>query len=207
MVTDAVRLRERPAQRDKAPYRASGTQWRVAGALGLCLLLLAGCASLGHQENSPADPAERLRGLGSAVDPREATRTAETACSYSLELARQYRVVRPAIFHNVLVNVGLRQRGLCFQWSDDLSAKLETLRLRTLSIRRGVARLETRREHSSVVLTAPGQPFEQGIVLDAWRRSGRLYWSGVKEDKYPWIEGRLITREPASSRASRKDAR
>ncbi|HOC52079.1 MAG TPA: hypothetical protein PKI07_13410, partial [Verrucomicrobiota bacterium] len=66
---------------------------------------------------------------------------------------------------------------------------------------------ETRREHSSVVLTAPGQPFEQGIVLDAWRRSGRLYWSGVKEDKYPWIEGRLITREPASSRASRKDAR
>lgn len=114
--------------------------------------------------------------------------TAETACAYSLELAREYRVVRPAIWHNVLVNWGVRKRGLCFQWADDLSARLESLHLRTLSVRRGVARLETRREHSSVVLAAPGQAFDQGIVLDAWRHSGRLYWSGVKEDKYPWIE-------------------
>ena len=96
-------------------------------------------------------------------------------------------MVRPAIFHNVLVNLGLRKRGLCFQWADDLSAKLESLELRTLQVRRGAARLETRREHSSVVLTAPGQAFDRGIVLDAWRHSGRLYWGPVQEDKYPWI--------------------
>ena len=59
-------------------------------------------------------------------------------------------------------------------------------------MRRGVARLETRREHSSVVLTAPGQPFDEGIVLDAWRHSGRLYWGAVKTDKYPWIEVEVI---------------
>ena len=101
-------------------------------------------------------------------------------------------MVRPAIFHNVLVNLGLRKRGLCFQWADDLSAKLESLELRTLHVRRGAARLETRREHSSVVLTAPGQAFDQGIVLDAWRHSGRLYWCGVKEDKYPWIAVKVL---------------
>ena len=128
--------------------------------------------------------------------------TAETACAYSLELARQYRVVRPAIWHNVLVNLGLRERGLCFQWADDLSGKLESLHLRTLKVRRGVARLETRREHSSVVLTAPGQAFNQGIVLDAWRHSGRLYWCGVKEDKYPWIEVEVAAEDEAQPRAS-----
>jgi hypothetical protein len=173
-------------------------------ALGLCLLLATGCASPGHRENGPADLAGRLRGLSPSVDAQEATLTADTACAYSLELARQYRVVRPAIFHNVLVNIGVRQRGLCFQWADDLSARLETLQLRTLSIRRGVARLETRREHSSVVLTAPGQAFDQGIVLDAWRHSGRLYWGVVKEDKYPWIEVKVIAEGAAPSPASRK---
>ena len=72
------------------------------------------------------------------------------------------------------MNLGVRKRGLCFQWADDLTLKLQSLRLRTLQLHRGVARLDTRREHSSVVLTAPGQPFDKGVVLDAWRHSGRL---------------------------------
>ena len=163
----------------------------------LCLSLLSGCASSG----TPKDLANRLYALSPAVDQVEAITAAETACSYSLQLAKKYRVVRPAIFHNVLVNLGIRQRGLCFQWADDLSAKLESLQLRSLNLHRGVARLETRREHSSVVLTAPGQPFDQGIVLDAWRHSGHLVWAGVKEDKYPWIEVEVDKDEPKTTTA------
>jgi hypothetical protein len=144
-----------------------------------------------------------VEGLSPAVAPAEATLAAETAYSYSAELAKEYRVVRPAILHNVLVNLGVRKRGLCFQWADDLSAKLESLHLRTLRVRRGVARLETRREHSAVVLTAPGQAFDQGIVLDAWRHSGRLCWRPVNEDKYPWIEVEVIAEgEAEASRQS-----
>jgi hypothetical protein len=93
---------------------------------------------------------------------------------------------------------------LCYQWADDLSAKLESLDLHTLKVRRGVARLETRREHSSVVLTAPGQAFDQGIVLDAWRHSGCLCWRPVKEDKYPWIEVEVVGEGEAQAQASRK---
>ena len=152
------------------------------------MLLLGGCVSPGYRAASPADLAGRLRGLGPSVDAGEASLAAETACIYSIELAREYRAVRPAIWHNVLVNVGLKPRGLCFQWADDLSAKLDSLHLRTLQVRRGCARWDTRREHSSVVLTAPGQAFTEGIVLDAWRHSGRLHWCGVTADKYPWIE-------------------
>lgn len=152
------------------------------------LFLVVGCVSAGRKGPSPAGLAAELRALGPTVAPAEASLTAETACGYSLQLAREYRVVRPAIFHNVLVNLGIRKRGLCFQWADDLSARLETLHLQTLQIRRGVARLDTRREHSSVVLTAVEQPFEQGVVLDAWRHSGRLFWGAVRDDKYPWIQ-------------------
>jgi hypothetical protein len=55
-----------------------------------------------------------------------------------------------------------------------------------------------------VVLTAPGQAFDQGIVLDAWRHSGRLCWSPVQEDKYPWIEVEVIAEGEAQAQASRK---
>lgn len=155
----------------------------LAGFVGLCLL--SACACPGH---NPQELANRLRALSVSVDPSEAALAAETACSYSGQLAKEYRVVRPAILHNVLVNLGIRQRGLCFQWADDLSGKLTTLQLRSLKLHRGVARLGTGREHSSVVLTAREQAFDQGIVLDAWRYSGHLFWAGVKEDNYPWIE-------------------
>lgn len=105
-----------------------------------------------------------------------------------------------AIFHNVLVNLGFRQRGLCFLWADDLSAQIQSLNLQSIQIRRGVVHLGKRREHSSVVLTAIDQPFDEGIVLDAWRRSGRLHWCGVTKDKYPWIHVEVV--EPAESGAT-----
>jgi hypothetical protein len=160
------------------------------GVVGL-LLLLAGCASPAPSHRRP-ELAVCLQSLNPTINEEEASSAAETAIVYSLELAREYRVVRPAIFHNVLVNIGLKKRGLCFQWADDLSAKLLALGLRTIEIRRATARLDTRREHSSVVLTAVGQPFREGVVLDAWRHSGRLYWCGVNEDTYPWKEVEVL---------------
>lgn len=158
----------------------------------VAILVLVGCAT--SQRNDPERAgmlAARLCALSGTVSPAEATNAAVTACESALRLARDYHVVRPAWFHNVLVNVGLRRRGLCYQWADDLTTDLERLHLKTLQIHRGVARLETRREHSCVVLTALGQAFEEGIALDAWRYCGRLHWSRVTQDKYPWIRVEL----------------
>ena len=43
------------------------------------------------------------------------------------------------------------------------------------------------REHSTLIVTAKGRPFETGILLDPWRNSGDLYWSTIKDDlHYPW---------------------
>ena len=132
--------------------------------------------------------AAQLRALSPQVEAAEASRAAEVAVRYPLQLAREYHATAPADFNNVLVNAGLHPRGLCFQWADDLTAKLMTLHLRTLELHRGVARLGTRHEHSCVVLTAPGQNFTNGIALDAWRYAGRLNWSPVTTDKYAWSE-------------------
>lgn len=170
-------------QRDPLHRSALAPAW-----IAICAISLAGCASPSRQETSERLLAARLHALHPAVSSAEATLAAQTSHAYSLQLAGDYRVVRPPCLHNTFVNLGLRKRGLCYHWADDLSAKLHSLNLRTLELHRAVARRDTRREHNSVVLVAPGQPFYCGIVLDAWRRSGRLYWGDVASDKYPWTD-------------------
>jgi hypothetical protein len=67
--------------------------------------------------------------------------------------------------------------------------QLQTLELQTYQLHWGVAyRGSELREHNSVVITAKGQAFEKGLVLDPWRNSGDLYWTLVGEDNYPWEE-------------------
>jgi hypothetical protein len=155
----------------------------------LALLLLvgfgAGCVTSGVRQ--PADLAARLAGLGPQVEAGETKLLAETACAASLDLARQYRVVRPAGLQNILVNLGIKDRGLCYHWAEDLEARLRALPISTLELHRAVARRATRREHNALVVTAKGGRFECGIVLDAWRDCGRLYWVEVSRDKYPWV--------------------
>jgi hypothetical protein len=67
--------------------------------------------------------------------------------------------------------------------------RLQALDLRTYHLHWGVAhRGNDLREHNSVVITANGQPFEAGLLLDPWRNSGDLYWAIVTTDSYPWEE-------------------
>ncbi|MEJ2166303.1 MAG: hypothetical protein P8X90_12280 [Desulfobacterales bacterium] len=128
-----------------------------------------------------------LASLNGHPNSAEAGWLAETAISYSYQLAEKYRVVRPAIFHNLLVRIGLKDRGLCYQWTEDLMNRLYLMQLKSFQLHWGVAyRGSELREHNTVVVTARGQPFEEGIVLDPWRNSGELFWARVKNDRYPW---------------------
>ena len=130
-----------------------------------------------------------LAALNRGADPIEARELAETAIGYSIFLAEEYQVVRPAVLHNVLIRIGLRNRGLCYHWTEDLICRLQKLNLKTFQLRWGVAyRGSDLREHNSVVITARGQAFDQGIVLDPWRNSGDLYWARINTDRYPWRE-------------------
>jgi len=130
-----------------------------------------------------------LAALNDRADVAEAGQVARTAIEYSYYLAEKYEVVRPAAFHNILVRVGLKNRGLCHHWTTDLMIQLEQLELKTYQLYWGVAyRGSELREHNSVVIAARGQRFEEGIVLDPWRDSGELHWTPVKKDHYPWQE-------------------
>ena len=130
---------------------------------------------------------EELLALGPEVSPDEAAAVAKLAVYYSEQLAESYDMVRPVEVHNVMVNLGLRKGGLCYEYAECMLAELRELPLKTLEFKRGIAwKDDTWNEHNCVVVTAIGKPFESGVVLDAWRNGGRLRWAPVRMDHYPW---------------------
>lgn len=161
--------------------------------MGWVLIGLTGCVHV----PPPATAAQikslqtALVGLSPGVAEEDAAIVAALAYDYPRELAQQYRLVRPPLWHNLLINLRLKKRGLCYHWAEDLAVKLQSTGTGSLELHWGVARAGSFREHNTVVVTAPDQPFAAGLVLDPWRQSGALVWSAVTNDVYPWREGLL----------------
>jgi hypothetical protein len=135
-----------------------------------------------RDERSIKDLTEALVALAPDVDPGEAELLSVTAHTTSRSLAHEYRIVLNPEFQNFLINIGLRQRGYCAHFARDIGARLKTLKLKTLVLHWGAAYARTSGEDNCLVVTARNQPFQDGILLDGWRRAGRLFWSPVKKD-------------------------
>jgi hypothetical protein len=161
---------------------------------------------------SPNDPAlcNRLIALSPTVRPEEAQLVARCAYTTGRDLKREWRVVWPPGLQNFLVNTGRRKGGLCFQWATELLLRLDALKLETLELHWAESFERTASEHNVIVVTARGQPFTQGILLDNWRYGGHLIWGPVVGDPhYQWKENkpeaarRLKTKPAPDSRSGR----
>jgi hypothetical protein len=144
-------------------------------------LLLIGPASA-RDERSIKDLNKALGALASDVDPGEAELLSVTAHTTARSLPRQYHLVLNPEFQCFLVNIGARKRGWCGHWTQDIGARLKELKLKTLVLHWGVAYEKTSSENNCLVVTARNQPFQDGIIIDGWRRAGRLFWCTVKKD-------------------------
>jgi hypothetical protein len=133
----------------------------------------------------------RIAALSPTVSPDEARRVAYTAYMTGRELHREWRVVWLPGLQNLLVNMGKRKGGLCFQWATELLLRLEALKLQTLELHWAESGANTGAEHNVIVVKARGQAFGEGILLDNWRYSGNLVWTHVAMDpEYYWTENK-----------------
>ena len=121
---------------------------------------------------------------------QESHKLAHLAITQSRALANRYHLVSPPLYHNFLVNSGLRKRGLCFHFVKDLMKEINKRGFRSFDFRWGRANGDKLNEHNViVVLGNKEKEFNNGVVLDAWRKSGELFFCKVKEDsKYRFIE-------------------
>ncbi|WP_424984602.1 hypothetical protein [Microbulbifer sp. S227A] len=166
--------------------------WRHLIPLGAALVFLALTACTGATSGPADDPRGLTRAilaLGPDVDPDEARRAAMIAYSHSRELAIAYEITDPPLVHNTKVNMGLKPRGLCWHWAEDMQTRLLSESFRTLDIHRAIANADNplRIDHSTALISARDRPMQSGIVLDPWRNGGRLFWARVADDRrYDW---------------------
>jgi hypothetical protein len=117
------------------------------------------------------------------VDPSEATLLSETAHRTSRQLAREYGVTLEPGIHNFLIAIGAKKKGICADYTRDIGAKLKEFRFKTLLLHWGAAWAKESQENNGLVVTARNQSFIDGILLDGWRRGGRLFWCKLKDDR------------------------
>ncbi|WP_044008509.1 hypothetical protein [Leisingera methylohalidivorans] len=176
----------------------------------LAAAALAGCASGPTATKHDVEELSRaLQTLDTKVDPDEARRAAEIAYSYSARLAEQYDVTTSPILHNTMVNTGVKERGLCVHYAEDMQARLSQENFQTLSLLRAIAepKNDFRIDHSTAVIAAKGGGIYDGLVLDPWRYGGKLFWSPTTEDsRYDWEPRLKVLRRKYERRMAKEAA-
>lgn len=176
----------------------------------LAMLSLAACAAAPRPETvDQREVAELARGilaLGEGIDPQEAERAARIAYAHTNVLAREYQITDPPLVHNTKVNMGLRPRGLCYHWAEDMEARLRQENFRTLDLHRAIAPARTfQLEHSTAIVSRKGDSMYEGVVLDPWRKGGVLYWERtVADTRYDWQPREQILAARAQSLVARR---
>lgn len=125
--------------------------------------------------------------ISSKITYNEAYEIAYKSTYYAMYLANKYDIVKPPMLQNFLVNENVREYGLCYHWANDMIVYLKKSRYPNIDIYKAVANNGQYFEHNAIVITARNDDFQNGIILDAWRNSGKLFYSYVRDDKsYDW---------------------
>jgi hypothetical protein len=142
---------------------------------------------------SEEDPALRARlvALSPTVNPEEARRVTYIAYTTGRELARKWRMVPSPTVQSFLINIGIKKGGYCHQFATELLLRLDAQKLQTLELHWAESDAGTDTEHNVIAVTARGQPFAEGIMLDNWRHSGHLLWGPLNGDPvHTWQENK-----------------
>ena len=125
--------------------------------------------------------------LSNTIDKNEAKDLAYQTIIYSKKLAKEYKVETPALFHNTLINMNIKKRGLCYHYANDLLKYLKTKQYKSFKFIKTIANRNEYFEHTAIAITTKNVDFKNSIVLDAWRNTGDLFFSKIKDDqRYKW---------------------
>lgn len=171
----------------------------------LAVAFLGACGGPAPEQGGVAALSAEILRLAPGIDPQEARRAAEISYSYSQRLKREWRVTDPPLTHNNKVHRGEREKGLCNDWAQAMTRRLNAEGFRTLQIHWATSPPKPLRIiHHSAVISASGDAMHEGIILDPWRYGGDLYWARVAEDtRYNWRPRSEVREELLSARSGR----
>ena len=152
--------------------------------------LLLGCAvkTPAVTEEKTAQLSSLLQSLHHSIPQSEAIHLSKDIFYQTRVLTEAFELTSPPLFHNFLVTIGVREKGLCYHWSDALYVSLSQKKYDAFEFHLAGAHIgEYFYEHNALVVVAKGGKVEEGIIIDPWRDSGVLYFSKVEDDlDYVW---------------------
>lgn len=176
--------------------------FNVFRTLSLIVMIgfLAACGTVAPQDRPVptefeiAKLAEGIAALGPNVDPEEAMRAARISFEHTRDLAIAYEIVDGPMVHNTKVNMGLKPRGLCWHWAEDMEKRLRAENFETLVIHRAIANANNFRiEHSTAIISQRGDDMYKGMVVDPWRLGGTLTFNPTTSDPdYDWLPQAVV---------------
>jgi len=108
------------------------------------------------------------------------------------KLRQKFKPVSEPHVNNLLINIGIKEEGLCYQWSDALYRHFIQRAYPHYAFHLLVAdKGKYLFEHNVMVVTAKQKGVNEkmisGVIIDPWREPGKLYFSKVEEDSgYRW---------------------
>ncbi len=155
------------------------------------MLLLAGC------QNAPVQVPQRtqirivqaLESLGGDVPREETLRLANDIVARTDMLNKEFARTDDPKVHNFLVKIGVKQKGLCYHYSDGLYLYLIRRHYPHYAFHLLGAHIGSYwQEHNALAVTLKGHKPLEGIVIDAWRKTGDIFVSKVADDRrYRWV--------------------
>lgn len=104
-----------------------------------------------------------------------------------IRLRQQYKSFFIPIFHNMMIDVGIKDRGACKHWASDLLKYLKTTKRKYFFVTWGESYPRKFNEHNVAVIYPKYAEFKDGLIIDPWRTGGKPHWVRVKDDHhYKW---------------------
>ena len=152
--------------------------------------LLAGCVVSTPSVSQPkmTELSLLFQSMDSTIPKSEARQLSKDIFHKTAQLTEAFEMTYPPQLHNFLVTMGVRQKGLCYHWSDALYVYLSQKHYASFEFHLMGANVgEYFFEHNTLVVVAKGGKIEEGIIIDPWRDPGELYFSKVEDDpEYTW---------------------
>ncbi len=155
-----------------------------------CVCVLLGCAV---KVASPTQAriialSDLLRTLDRTMSKKETLQLSKDIFQKTNLLTEEFAMTYPPQYHNFLVNIGLKKKGLCYQWADALYAYFQQKPYHSFIFHLMGANIgEYWKEHNVMAIAVKNVPMQEWIVIDPWRNPGKLYFSKVKDDHmYHW---------------------
>lgn len=131
---------------------------------------------------------KEFENIDKKVDKNEAKNISYEIYAYAKTLKKEYELVSPPLFHNLLVNMGVKKRGLCWHFAYDLLSHVKKQKYQSFDYYIVGANInEYWEEHNALLVTCQGCVVQKGVIIDLWRNSAEPFYVKYAQDKeYDW---------------------